>query len=149
MKSKSTYHKIKDDNILTSFKNGKKSYQIFYDNKVPTQIRFYLEDSDKKIKNKMLIFTTRHFKDKISLHYEKHFSRKGKKIIETYVNDELEAFYEITTDDFTKTTEAYTSKSVLFSREIIEYDITGKPISEKQLILNMDGTKLEYENKFN
>ena len=121
-------------------------YKIFYDEGKISQIRFFLEDDDEQVKNKMLILSKKHFKDKVSLQYEKHFFRDGKKVIESYYNDELHSIFEITSLKNRIITKGYSKDKILFSSEVIHTNSEGRPITEEQYIKLADGSVLEYKS---
>lgn len=127
--------------------NDKEKIKFFYDDGQISQIRLLLEDSNSQVLNKKLIISKTHFKDFVTLFYEKHFYQDDKKIIEYYSNNEMDSYFEIEKTADYRISKGFSPQGKMFSREKIEYNNQGKAITEEQLIYNADGTKTEYKIK--
>jgi len=138
--------KALENNFLSFIKSeNKENIEFFYDDGAITQIRLYLKDSNPQIRNKKLIISKSHFKDFVTLFHERHFNQDDKKIVEYYSNNVMDSYFvtEKTTD--CKITRGFSPDGKMFSREKIEFNNQGKPITEEQLIYNADGTKTNYK----
>jgi hypothetical protein len=137
-------NEIKNSFLSFIGSENKDNVEFFHDDGEITQIRFNLTESNPQILNKKLIISKSHFKNFVTLFHERHFNKNGRKIIE-YFSDNVLDFYFVTekTMDY-RITEGFSPDGKMFSREKIEFDNQGKPITEEQLIYNADGTKTDY-----
>ena len=127
------------------YKNSKNSYEVFYDDEDETKVtqyRFHLEDDDPEIKNKCICVSKIHFKEPVTLFYEKHKTEGDKKIIEYYYNDSLDTYTETTTIHSIEVTRFFTADGFLFSIDKTYLDTTGNVKSAYRYLQNEDG-KLE------
>ena len=141
----SKYYKKFDEDYIEFYdsKTDKRTLELVYMDGKIYLIRIYLDDIDKEIKNKILLFNKK--LSEVFLCYEKHFQRNGKEVIEEYLNDELGTYYETEHLKNSKITKGFSASGDMFFREIIEYDKEGNEISEESLVYNDDGTKTEHK----
>ena len=118
-------------------------YELFYDDEGQvTQFRLHLKDDDPEIKNKCICVSRIHFKESVTLFYEKHKTEVEKKIIEYYYNDSLDIYSETTTIHSIEVTRFFTADGFLFSIDKTYLDNTGKVKTAYRYLQNDDG-KLE------
>ena len=77
------------------FDRLQEDYELFYDDEGRvSQFRLHLKDEDPEIKNKCICVSKIHFKEPVTLFYERHKTEGDKKIIEYYYNDSLDTYTE-------------------------------------------------------
>ena len=144
----------KDDNqVFTHFcdSSNNKIIEIQHENGKLKHMWIHLQDSDKKIKNKTLVFSIDSAFTRLNVYllFEKHFIRNGKKVIEEYTNDELIAYFEEEKTKQFKTTIGYNKDGKMFHKEVYEYNEQGKALSFEETVTSIDGDdyyhKEEYE----
>src|SRR5690606_22753170 len=91
-----------------------------------------------------LIISSGQFIERVILYYEKHFSRKGKNVIEYYYNNKVDTYFEITKKSRYRLTIGYGVNNEIFYKEIILFNNEGVATKEYQKIYNFDGTITEY-----
>jgi len=118
-------------------------YELFYDDDGRvSQFRLHLKDKDPEIKNKCICVSKIHFKEPVTLFYERHKTIGTKKIIEYYYNDNLDIYTETTTIHAIEVTRFFTADGFLFSIDKTYFDTSGKVKSAYRYLQNEDG-KLE------
>lgn len=139
------------ENNFLSFidSENRENIEFFYDDGKISQIRFHIQDSNPQIFNKKLIISKSHFKELVTLFHEKHFYQNDQKIIEYYTNNVLDSYFVTEKTIDYKITKGFSPDGKMFSREKIEFDNQGKPITEEQLIYNADGTTTNYKIDLN
>ena len=143
----SKYYKKSEDDRVEFFdsETDTKTMEWLYEDGEIFQIRIFLNDPDKTVKNKMLIFNKRPFIRRVVNSHERHFQRDGKDVVEYYSEDELWMYSETERKGQLEICKCYGDDGEMFSREIIEYDKDGNEISEESLVYNADGTKTEHK----
>ena len=118
-------------------------YELFYDDDGRvSQFRLHLKDKDPEIKNKCICVSKIHFKEPVTLFYERHKTEGDKKIIEYYYNDSLDTYTVTTTIHAIEVTRFFTAEGFLFSIDKTYFDTSGKVKSAYRYLQNEDG-KLE------
>ena len=121
----------------------REDYELFYDDDGRvSQFRLHLKDEDPEIKNKCICVGKIHFKDPVTLFYERHKTEGDKKIIEYYYNDSLDTYSETTTIHSIEVTRFFSAKGFLFSIEKTYFDTSGK-VKFAQCYLQNDEGRLE------
>ena len=116
-------------------------YELFYDDDGRvSQFRLHLKDEDPEIKNKCICVSKIHFKEPVTLFYERHKTIGTKKIIEFYENDEMHMYSEITTENSVKIDKGFSSDGYLIYEDKTFYDANGKEDRHEHWVASDDGT---------
>ena len=119
------------------------NYELFYDDEGRvSQFRLHLKDKDPEIKNKCICVSRIHFKEPVTLFYERHKTEGDKKIIEYYYNDSLDTYTETTSIHSIEVTRFFTAEGFLFSIEKTYFDTSGN-VKSAQCYLQNDEGRLE------
>ena len=119
------------------------NYELFYDDEGRvSQFRLHLKDKDPEIKNICICVSKIHFKELVTLFYQRHKTEGDKKIIEYYYNDSLDIYSETTNINSIEVTRFFTAEGFLFSIDKTYLDTSGKVKSAYRYLQNEDG-KLE------
>ena len=122
------------------FHRLREDYELFYDDEGHvSQLRLHLKDEDPEIKNKCICVSKIHFKELVTLFYQRHKTEGDKKIIEYYYNDSLDIYSETTTIHSIEVTRFFTAQGFLFSIEKTYFDTSGNLKSAYCYLQNDEG----------
>ena len=120
-------------------KGNLKMTLIFEEDKV-SQVRLFLESLDSSVYDKRLIFSDKHFKDRITLFYNKRFIRNNRHVTEYYINDQLTDYSEEYLEGSAMITKCFDRNGVEFSHDATLKDNYGNEILTHSKIENADGS---------
>ncbi len=102
------------------------------------QFRFYLEDSDPEVKNKLLIVSRGYFTVPVQLFYDRHFKRGNKEVLEKYLNGALTSYFVTEPVKHFFVTKGYGADGGLFTIRKFEIE-NGREVRERIIVYNSDG----------
>ena len=122
---------------------GELKMTLLFDEGRVSQVRLYLQSLDPSVYDKMLIYSDKHFKDRITLFYNKRFIRNNRHVTEYYINGQLTDYSEEYLEGNATITKCFDRNGIEFSHNVTLKDNYGNEILRHLKIENADGSILE------